>query len=341
MAKPTYAVEAQGLVKRYIVGGLLRPKKVIEALRGVSFRVPRGTVFSLLGPNGAGKTTTINILATLLEPDGGEARILGFDVVRERWEVRKRIGVLLSVERGFFWKLTARENLIYFGMIYGLSGRALRERVEELLDLVGLNALGASDRLFEEMSLGMKARLGLARALLRDPEVLLLDEPTLGLDPPSSVYVRRLLRRLAEKGKTVILTTHNMYEAEVVSDRVAIIVGGRIVVEGTPQELKRMVAKKVPVEVRLRGDLYDGGEGVRKDLVRVLGRPVALKTYRESGVLEVRVVAEPGEEERVVEKVLRVSQSRGFRVVEAKVLEPSLEDVFIVVTGSGGSSGSG
>ena len=341
MGSSVYAVEAEGLVKRYVVGGLMRPKRVVEALRGVSFRVSKGIVFSLLGPNGAGKTTTINILATLLEPDGGEARVLGFDVVRERWEVRKRIGVLLSVERGFFWKLTARENLIYFGMVYGLSGKDLRERVDEVLDVVGLNDLGASDKLFEEMSLGMKARLGLARALLRDPEVLLLDEPTLGLDPPSSVYVRQLLRSLAEKGKTVILTTHNMYEAEIVSDKVAMIVGGRIVIEGTPQELKKIVAKKVPVEVKLRGTIYDGGEGVRKDLVKVLGRPVYLKFSRDNDILEVRIVVEPGEEERVVEKVLRVSQSRGLRVVEAKVLEPSLEDVFIVVASSGGKDGGG
>ncbi|MEM4811081.1 MAG: ABC transporter ATP-binding protein, partial [Thermofilum sp.] len=148
--------------------------------------------------NGAGKSTLVKILATVLLPDSGTARILGHDIVEERREVRRLIGVMLSVERGFFLKLTGRENLKYFGMLYGLSGSALEKRVQEVLREVGL--LKNADKPFEEYSLGMKARLGIARALLNDPEVLILDEPTLGLDPVSARRVRALIRSLAKEG---------------------------------------------------------------------------------------------------------------------------------------------
>jgi ABC-2 type transport system ATP-binding protein len=329
-----YGVEALNLVKRYPVGGLFRPKRVVEALRGVTFRVERGTIYSLLGPNGAGKTTTIRILATLLEPDEGEARVAGYDVVREKWEVRRRIGALLSVERGFLWKLTARENLVYFAMIYGLRGRELRERVDYVLDLVGLKAMGAEGKLFEEMSLGMKARLGLARALLRDPEVLILDEPTLGLDPPSARYVRSLLRRLASQGKTVVLTTHNMFEAEIVSDKVGIIVGGRIVAEGAPSELKRRVSKRVPLRFKIK--MLD--ERVEDSLIaklEALVRSPFSVTARSEGYLTLKVVVDPGDEEVVVERVIRAAHEAGGRVIETRVEEPSLEDVFVLIAGRG------
>ncbi|WP_256205055.1 ABC transporter ATP-binding protein [Aeropyrum camini] len=245
-------IEASNLVKRFVSGRIRR--RVVEALRGVSFRVYKGEIYSFLGPNGAGKTTTVRILATLLDPDGGEARVAGFDVVKERWEVRRRIGVMLSVERGFYWKLTGRENLYYFGRLYGIPSRELKSRIEEVLDIVGLKDLGGADKPFEEMSLGMKARLGLARVLLKDPEVLILDEPTLGLDPASARTIRGVIKRLASEGRTIFITTHNMVEAELVSDRAAIIVGGRIAMEGTPDELKKRVFNSVNLEFKVRGD---------------------------------------------------------------------------------------
>ncbi|HDI73555.1 MAG TPA: ABC transporter ATP-binding protein, partial [Candidatus Korarchaeota archaeon] len=204
-------VVAEDLVKRYETylrkGMLKREKKVVEALKGVSFSINRGEVFGLLGPNGAGKTTTVKILSTLLLPDAGRATVLGYDVVKEASKVRRKIGVSLSVEKGFFWKLTGRENLTYFGMLHGLDGSDLKQRVQRMLELVGLEELGSSDKLYEEYSLGMKARLSIARALLTDPELLILDEPTLGLDPPSARLLRELLIRVAHReGKTVLIT---------------------------------------------------------------------------------------------------------------------------------------
>ncbi|MDK2464891.1 MAG: ABC transporter ATP-binding protein, partial [Candidatus Korarchaeota archaeon] len=195
------AISVRDLEKRYTTylrrGMFKRERKVVEALKGVSFDVRRGEVFGLLGPNGAGKTTTVKILCTLLLPDGGRASVLGYDVVEQAPDVRRRIGVSLTVEKGFFWKLTGRENLTYFGMLYGMDGPQLRERVEEVLRVVGLTDLGVEDKLYEEYSLGMKARLSIARALLTDPDVLILDELTLGLDPPArAMAVRESFVRL-------------------------------------------------------------------------------------------------------------------------------------------------
>ncbi|BAN90616.1 ABC transporter ATP-binding protein [Aeropyrum camini] len=325
-------IEASNLVKRFVSGRIRR--RVVEALRGVSFRVYKGEIYSFLGPNGAGKTTTVRILATLLDPDGGEARVAGFDVVKERWEVRRRIGVMLSVERGFYWKLTGRENLYYFGRLYGIPSRELKSRIEEVLDIVGLKDLGGADKPFEEMSLGMKARLGLARVLLKDPEVLILDEPTLGLDPASARTIRGVIKRLASEGRTIFITTHNMVEAELVSDRAAIIVGGRIAMEGTPDELKKRVFNSVNLEFKVRGD----GQAAKKFFSKVrseyANRLVGGVTFSE-GVLTFRIsVSREEPAEPIIDYVTRLAYQYKFKVLEIKALEPSLEDVFVAVSGS-------
>ncbi|MEM1529861.1 MAG: ABC transporter ATP-binding protein, partial [Desulfurococcaceae archaeon] len=210
-----YAVEAVNLVKKYRTKkrlGLFKSAvEVVEALRGVSFKAGYGEVVGLLGPNGAGKTTTIKILATLLLPDSGEARVAGYDVVKEADKVRKNIGLMLTVERGFYGKLTGRENLEYFATLYGMSGGKAKERINYLIKLLELDRLGGDYKLYEEFSLGMKARLSLARALLSDAPILLLDEPTLGLDPPSARKIRELVKELAHHGgKAILYTTHNM-----------------------------------------------------------------------------------------------------------------------------------
>ncbi|MEM4602123.1 MAG: ABC transporter ATP-binding protein, partial [Desulfurococcaceae archaeon] len=180
-----YAIEVKNVFKSYRVkqkrGILNAGVEVVEALRGISFNVDYGEVVGLLGPNGAGKTTTIKILATLLLPDKGEARVAGFDVFKEPQEARKHIGIMLTVEKGFYGKLTGRENLEYFAALYGLSRSATKRRVDYLIELLELDKLGGDCKSFEEFSLGMKARLSLARALLSEAPILLLDEPTLGL----------------------------------------------------------------------------------------------------------------------------------------------------------------
>lgn len=331
------AIKAENLEKKYFTylrKGLRKEKNLVHALKGISFSVERGEVFGLLGPNGAGKTTTVKILSTLLLPDSGRAYVMGYDVVREPEEVRKRIGVSLSVERGFFWKLTGRENLKYFGMLYGLDGSMLKERVDHALKLVGLDELGASDKLYEEYSTGMKARLSIARAILTDPEVLILDEPTLGLDPNSARLVRELLMRVAhEEGKTVLLTTHNMFEAEIVCDRVAIINSGRIIALDTVEGLKELVRGNITVELQATLPAKVSLSDLSSQISRELGDSV--EVIAESEEVRVKAIAIPAERERVTQALLSKLLSIGGSVKRIEVKEPTLEDAFIELTREG------
>jgi len=338
-----YAIRAERLVKRYVTwirrGFFRRSRRVVEALKGVSFDVKWGEVFGLLGPNGAGKTTTVKIISTLLLPEGGNAWVSGYSVLEDPVEVRERIGVVLSVERGFFWKLTGRENLRYFAMLRGMRGRELEKRIDEVLEIVGLKRLGGEDKLYEEYSLGMKARLALARALIHDPPVLMLDEPTLGLDPPAAREVRELLVRLAHRdGKGVLVTTHNMFEAEMICDRVAIISEGRIAAIGTVNDLKKLVADEVPVVIKFTGMPGNASTRVEEALIASLGTG-RLQVSESDGGLTARILAEAGMEERVISRAIDVLTRLGYSILRVEVAEPSLEDVFIFVTRGGGDAG--
>ena len=333
------AIVAQDLRKIYITylrkGLIKKERKEVHALRGVSFSVRRGEVFGLLGPNGAGKTTTVKILSTLLLPDDGKAWVMGHDVVEEAPEVRKLIGVSLTVEKGFFWKLTGRENLAYFGMLYGLNGQELRNRVNGVLELVGLTGLEAADKLYEEYSLGMKARLSIARALITDPEVLILDEPTLGLDPPSARTLRELLVKLAhEEGKTVLVTTHNMFEAEILCDRVAIINEGKIIALDEVESLKRSLSGRVSLEVIASPPADVPISSLLEEMRRTLGVPS--DAFPEEGVVRLKMVQSPERIEETTSRVLEILHRRGCRVRRVEVKEPTLEDVFIHLTGKTG-----
>lgn len=328
------AVETHNLVKKYITylrrGLIKRERRVVEALKGISFNVDYGEVFGLLGPNGAGKTTTVKILSTLLLPDMGEAKVSGYDVVLEPEKVRENIGVTLSVERGFFWKLTGRENLKYFGMLRGLRGRELENRVNYLLNKLGLEKLGASDKLYEEYSLGMKARLALSRALLTDPPIVILDEPTLGLDPPSARAIRSLLIDMARKEKkAVLVTTHNMFETEMICDRVAIINEGEIVAMGTVYELKRLVSGKVSIEVII------GGIRDEKAFSKITSElPIDTVNISDTveGRLRIKALCSSGEEDEVIADIVRRAGNFGGKIYRVNIIEPSMEDVFITLT---------
>src|SRR3954466_4814215 len=221
------AIEVEGLRKTYAGG--------VEAVCGVSFSVRAGEVFALLGPNGAGKSTTVRILTTLSAPTAGQARVVGFDVLSQPREVRRRIGYVAQVS-GVDSTATGRENLTLQGQLFRLSGAALRRRVEELLDLFQLTA--AADRPAQTYSGGMRRRLDVAMGLIHRPEVLFLDEPTTGLDPESRAVMWKEVRRLAAGGLTLLLTTHYLEEADQLAQRIAIVDGGRIVAAGTPAELK-------------------------------------------------------------------------------------------------------
>src|SRR6266581_4676459 len=241
------AVDAKDLTKTFRSGWLGRRHK--EALRGASLQVPRGAIFGLLGPNGAGKTTLLSILATLLLPDSGSATILGHDVVREAYAIRRRLN-MASGNASFVWSLRPAEVLAFYGRLYGLHGRALKRRVNELLERFELTPHLKTE--YNELSTGLKQRLALAKALLNRPEVLFLDEPTLGLDPDVSIRLRAQIAALRrERGTTIILTTHYMREAEELCDTIAFIKGGRILAQGTAEELKRRIRIGEVIELRL------------------------------------------------------------------------------------------
>jgi ABC-2 type transport system ATP-binding protein len=305
------AIEARSL-RRTFKGG-------IEAVRDIDLTVSAGEVFGFLGPNGAGKTTTVRMLCTLLPPTAGNALVAGLDVVEDAAEVRRRIGVALQ-EIGLDPVQTGRELLELQCGLYGITGRRARERTEELLELVGLT--DAADRRTKTYSGGMKRRLDLASALVHSPQVLFLDEPTTGLDPASRLTVWDEVRRINANGTTVFLTTQYLEEADKLCDRLAIIDGGRIVAEGTPEELKARMGHDV-VSVALNGADVGATESALSGLPgleRVVAEPEALALYVENGASS------------IAEIVRRLDRDR-VQVGAISVARPSLDDVFLQATG--------
>ncbi|HSL65793.1 MAG TPA: ABC transporter ATP-binding protein [Gaiellaceae bacterium] len=317
-------IEADGLRRTYrTTTGVLRRRALdVEAVRGVSFAVERGELFGLLGPNGAGKTTTIKMLITLLIPTAGTARVLGHDVVAEAREVRRRIGYVFGGERGLYERLSALDNLRYFAELYGVPARAQRPRIDELLELVGLK--GREKERVEGYSRGMRQRLHIARGLLHDPEVVFLDEPTIGVDPVGARDLRATIGGLVAGGKTVLLTTHYMFEADALCDRIAVIAKGEIVAEGTPRQLKDLVADGRVVEVEIFG-----GANEHLDAVRHLdGVRAASVEEREQAQLLV-VQTEVGAE--LTHAIL--SSLNGVSVGRVSSREPTLEDAYVQLVG--------
>jgi ABC-2 type transport system ATP-binding protein len=306
-----HAIEVEDLRKTYAGG--------VEAVRGVSFAVRSGEVFALLGPNGAGKSTTVRILATLSDPTSGKARVAGLDVTREAREVRRRIGYVAQ-NSGVDLTATGRENLTLQGQLFRLSGTRLKGRVDELLQLFQLET--AADRPASTYSGGMKRRLDVAMGLIHDPEVLFLDEPTTGLDPESRAVMWKEVRRLAQGGLTLLLTTHYLEEADQLAQRLAIVDGGRVVAEGTPEELKG----------RLRGDVVsvELADGRLADAEAVL--------RSQEGVLGVmadgsRLYAQVEHGARAVPALLGALERAGFEVSQVSLSRPSLDDVYLTATG--------
>jgi ABC-2 type transport system ATP-binding protein len=241
-----YAIEGSGLEKSFAKKRTLRellahpfqtPARV-RALGGVDLRVATGEIFGLLGPNGAGKTTLVKILSCLVLPDRGRALVAGIDVTQEN-RVKPRIGLVHSDERSFYWRLTGRENMRFFARLYDLPGARIDARIDELLRRVDL--VEAADRRFSGYSSGMKQRLAIARALLHDPPILLMDEPTRSLDPASALALRAFVKDELKRrdGKTILLATHNLREAEALCDRIAVLVEGTVRQTGTVAEVRR------------------------------------------------------------------------------------------------------
>jgi ABC-2 type transport system ATP-binding protein len=257
------AIEASQLRKTYVTKrGVLRRERVERAaLAGVDLAIEPGELFGLLGPNGAGKTTMVKIFTTLLLPTSGTAKVLGLDVLKDQWALRRRIGFVFGGERGLYWRLSGLDNLRYFADLYRIPPQVSRRRIAELLERLGL-AGRERDRV-ELYSRGMKQRLHLARGLLNDPDVLFLDEPTIGLDPVGARELRLIVRELADSGTTVFLTTHYMFEADAICDRIAVIKDGGIVAQGTPGSIKDTVEDQGVVEFQVVGMPAERLAGVR------------------------------------------------------------------------------
>ncbi|MFH1523970.1 MAG: ABC transporter ATP-binding protein [Chloroflexota bacterium] len=222
----------------YSVEGFWRQKRhPVVAVEDISFSIGRGELFGMVGPNGAGKTTTVKMLSTLLLPTGGRASIFGMDVVKETRQVRPRIGFTFGGNKGLYGRLSGLDNLKYFAELYKLEPHTITKKIQELLEIVGLT--GRERDRVETYSSGMQQRLHLARAMLHDPDMIFLDEPTVGIDPVGSREIRHLVKELVSRGKTILLTTHYMFEAEELCDRIAVVNHGKIVAMDTPAALKK------------------------------------------------------------------------------------------------------
>jgi len=308
----TLAVEAVGLCKRYPGG--------VEALRGVSFEVPRGEIFALLGPNGAGKSTTVRILTTLSAPTAGRASVMGFGVADRPWEVRRCIGCV-NQSSGVDELSTGRENLDLQARIFRLPAAERRRRVDELLELFRLT--DAASRLVRGYSGGMKRRLDVAMGLVHRPQVLFLDEPTTGLDPESRSVMWGEVRRLARGGLTILLTTHYLEEADRLASRVAIIDRGRVVAEGSPEELKgRLRGDRVALELR------DAARTAEAEAV--LGAVEGVTGVMCDGQ---ELYAHVSHGARAVPPVVAALERAGLEVAQIALSRPSLDDVYLDATG--------
>ena len=299
--------------------GLLRPSvKEIEALKDISFNIEKGQLFGLLGPNGAGKTTTIKILTTLLLPTTGRAIVLGHDVADDARAIRRRVGYVFGGDRGLYDRLTALDNLRYFAELYEVPHRQQSKRIGHLLEVVGLT--GRERELVEGYSRGMRQRLHIARGMLHDPDVVFLDEPTIGIDPVGARELRQTIAGLAAAGKTILLTTHYMFEADELCDEIAVINSGLIIARGTPADLKANVSVGRVLEIEVYG-LGDHAVDAVRAMAGVSG--VAIGTRDQAQVLSIQVA--PGVE--ITQEVLRCLDGKSVGKVAAH--EPTLEDAYI------------
>jgi ABC-2 type transport system ATP-binding protein len=314
------AIEARELAKTYAGD--------VRALDGLSFSVEEGTVFGLLGPNGAGKSTTVRILTTLSHPDSGTASVAGFGVHDEPAKVRKAIGVVAQ-KSGADIQATARENLRLQGQVHGLGGSEVEPRIDALLDRFHLG--DAADRLVRTFSGGMQRRLDIALALVHGPRVLFLDEPTTGLDPEVRAEMWEEISRLTGEGMTVLLTTHYLEEADRLASRLAIVDRGRVVAEGTPDDLKRDL-RGDSIHVELDGS-SNGKVDELRDGIKVTGALDGVETVREVVVNGRALHARADDGARAVPAVLAALEARGVPVASVTVARPSLDDVYLRHTG--------
>jgi ABC-2 type transport system ATP-binding protein len=319
-AEPDKAIVLSELCRTYSSSsGIIRKKReVVEAVRGISFDVDFGELFGLVGPNGAGKTTTIKMLTTLLTPTSGTAKVLGFDIVKDVTEIRRRIGIIFGGERGLYYRVSGRENLRYFADLYGVPISKREKRISDLLEMVGLSE--RADQKVEGYSRGMKQRLHIAKGLINDPQLIFMDEPTLGLDPEAARDTRSMIKGLVEKGKTILLTTHYMFEADELCRRIGVISNGKIVALDSPSELKRFVKDITVIEVEGFG-IAEGDLATLRTQPDVTGVSAVLDGERQV----VRIQTARGSE--FVPEVTKLL--RRAKIVDVRTKEPTLEDAYL------------
>jgi ABC-2 type transport system ATP-binding protein len=310
----TPAIEAEGLVKQY---------GKTKALNGLDLTVARGTVYGLLGPNGAGKTTAVRVLATLLRPDSGQARVLGHDVSTKAAAVRRVIG-LTGQYAALDEYLTGRSNLVMIGELSRLTGKAARRRADELLGQFDLT--DAAGRAVKTYSGGMRRRLDLAASLIGHPAVLFLDEPTTGLDPSARVLMWDIVRQLVADGTTLLLTTQYLDEADQLADRIAVIDGGKVIAEGTPAELKASMGGQRLLITLAEGSDASAALGV---LEAFAAGDISRAVDSSERLIEAPVTATDG----LVTEVVRAMDAAGVKVNDIAVRSASLDDVFLTLTG--------
>jgi ABC-2 type transport system ATP-binding protein len=307
-------VEVENLVKTYGNGG-------VTAVAGISFAIRSGEIFSLLGPNGAGKTTTISMLSGLIAPTSGDARVGGHSIVKEPLAVKQLIGVVPQ-EIALYPTLSARQNLLFWGRMYGLGGADLNRRADELLDLVGLRDR-ADDRV-ATYSGGMQRRINIAVGLLHKPQIVFMDEPTVGIDPQSRRNILETIKTLNQEGMTVLYTTHYMNEAEELSDRVGIIDHGKLIALGSQKELTQLVGENM--SLRLHLDEGDPAEALAHDLAQTPG--VIQATTTDSLIVLITADATA-----LLPAVMRAAAVHEATIRSIDIQEPNLEAVFLHLTG--------
>jgi ABC-2 type transport system ATP-binding protein len=301
------------------VDNLRKNFRELQAVQGISFEVRAGEIFSLLGPNGAGKSTTISMLSGLLEPTDGDALVMGHSIRRESTAARAALGVVPQ-DIALYPDLSARENLTFWGKMYGLRGAALRRRVDEVLSVIGL-----TDRQHgrvDKFSGGMKRRVNIGVALLHKPQVVIMDEPTVGIDPQSRRHILDNVQELNRQGMTVLYTTHYMEEAAELSDHIAIMDQGRVIAYGTHDELIQLVGEQTRIDLTLN-----------VESARVLGAWQAVEGVSRAFAEDGKVTALVNDSNLVLPRLFEAATRADARITSVDIREPNLEAVFLHLTG--------
>lgn len=309
-----------------------RKRQWVTAVKGVDLEIEEGEFFGLLGPNGAGKTTLIKLLCCLVIPSSGMARIFGHNVLKEEQAVKNLVGLVSAEERSFYWRITGRENLQFYAALYKLSRRQANKRIDELLELVGLADKG--DVRFQNYSTGMRQKLAIARGLLSEPRVLFVDEPTRSLDPVSARTIRRFLKEeVAGDGKTVILATHNLGEAEQLCDRLAIMDHGRVNALGSVRDLRAMFQTQEKCELKVR----HLPEAVLPRLRGIEGVLDCCLTNQYDSVASLDLMI--SKRSAVLPRVLKIIVNSGAEVHDCQIGELPIDEIFVHALGNGGTEG--